>query len=56
MGKFLKRNKGPVLAAAWSCWRSWAGSTAVLGVQSLANARLKKSNGETRQVLIETQK
>ena len=54
--KFLRRNRGPVLAAAMVLLAVVGGLAAVLGVQSLANARLKKSNGETRQALIETQK
>ncbi len=56
LGKFLHRNRGPVLAAAMVLLAVVGGLAAVLGVQSIANARLQQSNGETRLALIETQK
>ncbi len=56
MGKFLRRNRGPALAAALVLLAVLGGLTAVLAVQSLAHARLKKSNNETHLALIETQK
>jgi len=62
-GKFLKRHRGPAIAAAIVLFTALFGTAAVLAVQNRANADLKKSNnalnlanGETRAALEQTQK
>jgi Tetratricopeptide repeat len=56
LGKFLKRHRGPAIAASIVMLTAFLGTAAVLAVQNRANADLMKSNDALKELLADARK